>query len=96
MCGRSELNVCISDKNTKSGLTMSVKFFRLQKFRFQPSTFHVNEVSVLGPDEGSPEDGVEVQGPGVHEELLEVGGLGESILYAPAVAGLSDLLSLTG
>ena len=39
--------------------------------------------------------GVDVHGLGVSEELLEVGGRVESILHAPAVAGLSDLLSLT-
>ena len=49
-------------------------------------------------DKGSLEDGVEVQGPEGGEELLllEVGGLSKSLLHAPAEAGLSDLLSLTG
>ena len=37
----------------------------------------------------------EILEPGVHEDLLKVGRLGESILHAPAVAGLSELFSLT-
>ena len=47
----------------------------------------------MGLDKGG--GGVDVHGLGVSEELLEVGGRVESILHAPAVAGLSDLLSLT-
>ena len=46
-CGRSELKIWGSDKNTKSGEARSVKVLRLYTFLFRPSIFHVREVIVV-------------------------------------------------
>ena len=82
---RSEVKILGSLIKIKSGEAFSVICFRLAKFRFIPSKFHVSDVNIILVDCG-----------GLHEAVL-----GDSVEVGEVVAptilvGLSVHISLTG
>ena len=74
--GSSEENIWGSLKNIKSGLVRLVIFFRLYRFRFNPSTFQVSEVRVEADFE---------------EFLMAVWGAGKLAGAGEAIGGVAGI-----